>query len=189
MRKKWFRVTLRNKVLYKLWDYGLNWVSDIIQRTAGSAGSLNYCTPPEELAGETPDILEYLEFSFYNWCWYNDNSGIGKNKLGKYLGVSFRVGSLMSYWVLTANGTVVSRTTVSRVTNIKDQTDENKTSITKLDKEIQERLNDEAHIIVEEGKGESKYWSEHPFDCNPDFQDYFSHVVSNEEVTEADDEF
>ena len=105
----------------------------------------------------------------------------------KWIGISHRVGSLMPYWVLTVNVTVLSRTTVFRVTNIEAQTDENKSSITALDKAIQEFLNDKAHIIVEGGKGEPRDWSEHPFDKDPGFQEEFIHVVSNEEVAEADD--
>ena len=42
------------------------------------------------------------------------------------------------------------------VTNIEAQTDENKAKITALDKAIQERLNDKAHVIVEGNKGEPK---------------------------------
>ena len=44
-------------------------------------------------------------------------------------------------------------------------------------------------VIVEGGKGDPKDWSEHPFDRNPDFWEEFRHVVFNEEVTEADDDF
>ena len=32
--------------------------------------------------GETPEISEYLNFSFYYWCCYNDNAGLGETKLG-----------------------------------------------------------------------------------------------------------
>ena len=95
----------------------------------------------------------------------------------------------MSYCVLTASVTVVSRMAVSRVTNIEAQTDENKARITALDKAIQERHNDKSHVIVEGGKGDPKDWREHTFDRKPDVQEEFSHVVSNEEVTEADNDF
>ena len=88
---------------------------------------------------------------------------------------------------ITANGTVVSRTTVSRVANIEDQTDEKKERITALDKVIQERLNYESHVVVK-GGGEPKDWSEHPFDRDSDFKEEFSHFVSNNEVAEADNE-
>ena len=72
-----------------------------MQRNSGSAGSLNYHTSLEEVTGETSDILEYLDFSYYYWCWHNDNAGLGETKSVKWLGVSNHVGSLMSYWVLT----------------------------------------------------------------------------------------
>ena len=140
--QKWFRVIIIKNVPHIFWDYGLKWVSEIMQRTSGSAGSLHYHTSLEEVTSETPDISEYLDFLFYDWCWYNDNAGLGDTNLVKWLGISHRVGSLMSYWVLTATVTVVSRTTLSRVTNLEDQTDENKSRITALDKAIQERIND-----------------------------------------------
>ena len=61
--------------------------------------------------------------------------------------------------------------------------------ITTLYKAIQEHLNDKAHVIVERGKGEPEDWIEHPFDCEPDFHEEFSHIISNEEVAEADNDF
>ena len=98
----------------------------------------------------------------------------------KCLGVSHRVGSLMSYWVITANITVVSRTTVSRIINLDTQTDDNKESIAAFYKSIQEGLKDKAHIIVEISKGKTKDWCEHPLNSNPDFQEEFNHIVFNE---------
>ena len=78
---------------------------------------------------------------------------------------------------------------VSGVTNIEDQTDDKNTRIAAFDKATQESLNNKACIIVEGGKGEPKYWSEHPFNYNPDFQEEFDYIVSNKEVAEADDDF
>ena len=66
----------------------------------------------EEITGETPDISEYLDFGFYDWIWYKDNAGLGENKIGRWLGIAHRVGNLMSYWILTPTGHVISRTTV-----------------------------------------------------------------------------
>ena len=96
MRIKWFRVMLRKKVPHRLWDYGLKWVAEIMQRTAGSEGSLHYCTSLEEATSETPEISEYLDFVFYDWCWYNDNADLRESKLGKWMGVSQSIVSLMS---------------------------------------------------------------------------------------------
>ena len=75
------------------------------------------------------------------------------------------------------------------VTNLEAQTEEFKAGITALYKAIQERFNEKSHVIIEGGKGTMNYWSKHPSDCNPYFQEEFSHVVSNEEVVESDNDF
>ncbi len=86
----------------------------------------------QEVTGETVDISEYLDFSFYDHVWYKENAGLGVTLIGRWLGVSHRVGGLMSYWILTQKGTVISRTTVQRVTNLEKQTDEFKSLLMSL---------------------------------------------------------
>ena len=91
---------LKKKVPRWLWDYGVKWVCKVMQHTASTSRDLSGQTALEQLTGETPKISEYLDFTFYDWCWYNDNAGLGEMKLGHWLGISHRVGSLMSYWYL-----------------------------------------------------------------------------------------
>ena len=141
----------------------------------------------EQLTGETPDISEYLDFSFYDWCWYNDNAGLEETKLGHWLGVSHHVGSLMSYCVLTLKGHVISQTTVSRVTNLEKQQTDVKHHLAEFDSAITACFNDDAHILVEGGKIQLQDWSE-PVD-DLDILDEFHNVVSNPEVPEADQQF
>ncbi|KAI2498409.1 Reverse transcriptase (RNA-dependent DNA polymerase) [Fragilaria crotonensis] len=100
IRKKWFRVMVRKNLPKKLWDFGLQWVCDIQNRTANSARGLDGRCPLERVTGETVDISEYLDFGFYDWVWYRENAGLGETKLGRWLGVSHRIGKLMSLWVL-----------------------------------------------------------------------------------------
>ena len=152
LRKRWFRVMLKQQVPNRLWDYSIHWVCEIMQCTASNSGRLQGRTPLEQLTGETPDISEYLDFSFYNWCWYNDNAGLGGAKLGCWLGVSHHVGSLMSYWVLTLKGHVISRMSVSRVTNLEKQQTDVKHCLPELNSAITARFNDDAHVLVERGK-------------------------------------
>ena len=57
----------------------------------------------------------------------------------------------MSYWVLTQKGNVISRTAVSRVTNLEMQIDSTKSRLQEFDTGTIDRLNDEAHIIIEGG--------------------------------------
>ena len=132
---------------------------------------------------------EYLDFTFSDWCWYNNNAGLGETKLGQWLGVSHRVGSLMSYWILTQKGNVISPTMVSRVMNLETQVDSTKSCQQEFDTAITDRLNDEAHIIIEGGKSQPYDWSDHPFDEDLDFVDKFHSVVSNDKIKEANEEF
>ena len=82
IRKRWFRIMLKKKVPKQLWDYSIKWVCEVMQCTASTSGDLSRQTTLEQLTGETPEISEYLDFTFYDWCWYNDNAGLGETKLG-----------------------------------------------------------------------------------------------------------
>ena len=175
---------LKKKVPKRLWDYGIKWVCEVMQYTASTSGDLSGRTALEQLTDETPEISEYLDFTFYDWCWYNDNAALGKTKLGRWLGISHHVGSL-----LTQQGNVISRTMVSWVTNLETQVDSTKSRLQEFDTAITDRLNDEAHIIIEEGKSQPYDWSDHPFEKHSDFVDEFHLVVPNDEIKEADNEF
>ena len=63
LRKRWFRVMLKQWVPSRLWDYGVRWVCEIMQCTASNSGRLQGRTPLEQLTGDTPNISEYLDFS------------------------------------------------------------------------------------------------------------------------------
>ena len=78
------------------------------------------------MTGEIVDISEYLNFGFYDRVWYHENSGLGERLHGRWLGVYQRIGSLMSYYILTHTGSVISRTTVQIVTNLEVQIDDHK---------------------------------------------------------------
>jgi hypothetical protein len=62
VRKKSFRIMVRRNVPQRLWDYGLQWVCDIQNRTSNSSRGLDGRCPLERVTGETVDISEYLDF-------------------------------------------------------------------------------------------------------------------------------
>ena len=47
------------------------------------------------MTGETPDISEYFDFCFYDDVSYKENDGLGMKAIGRWLGLSHRVGRLM----------------------------------------------------------------------------------------------
>ena len=121
----------------------------------------------EKVTRETPEISEYVNFSFYDWCWYKENASMGEMKLGRWLGISHQTDSLMSFWVLTPSCRVVSRTSVQRVTQLEMSEEATQKRTAAFDKSIILWLCDHAHTLEEDGKVEPFDWSTHPFGDDP----------------------
>ena len=66
-----------------------------MRMTANSSRMLQGVTPLEEGTGKTPDISEYLDFVFYDYVWFIENSGHSDRSFIRWLGVSHRIGSQM----------------------------------------------------------------------------------------------
>jgi len=157
--------------------------------TSHTTFNLHGRTPMEEITGKTPDISEYLDFGFYDWIWYKDNAGLGENKIGRWLGIAHRIGNLMSYWILTVTGHVISHTTVQRVTNLELSTDEVKAKCKDHEQQVAERLRDENHIIPQQDGLQLQDWNDFPVEEDPDFIDEFQNVVSDPKIPEEDESF
>jgi hypothetical protein len=190
LRRKWFRIMVKKRVPRRFWDYGIRWVAETMQRTATTAGTMSVTVPMECVTGETPDISEYLDFGFYDRVWYWPNAGLGEPKLGRWLGVSHKVGSLMSYYILTDTCQVLSRTSVQRVTNLESQTEENEGRFKDFDNEIKRRLNEDDYP-TDGDKASPEEWAQYVSSdfYDEDFQKEFGFVVNDENIPEADEEF
>ena len=95
----------------------------------------------------------------------------------------------MSFWVITANGKVLSRTTVQRVTNLELQLDETKDRCTEFTSAITERLGNN-DLIVQNDDGEIMLpddWDDPSF--NIEFVKEFGRSIIDPMLREADQEF
>ena len=111
---------------------------------------------------------------------------MGEMKLGRWLGVSHQTGSLMSFWILTPSCRVVSRTSVQYITQLEMNEEATQKKTAAFHESVKQRLRDHVYILEENGKVEPFDWSTHPFDDDPDFQEEFNNVTSNEEVKDDD---
>ena len=68
---------IRMRLTQKLWYYGLMWISETLSLTHVTAGRGTYVghISLNQVAGQTSNILEYLDFGFYDQVWFKDNSG------------------------------------------------------------------------------------------------------------------
>ena len=105
----------------------------------------------EKVTGETPDISEWCDFSFYDQVWYWDtpSKGSPSSNIGRWLRILHRIGSSLSYWILTITGNVLSRTTVQHITKTEVDTESIKIKIQNFDEAINKRLGyDNFHLDV-----------------------------------------
>mgnify|MGYP003321204368 FL=1 len=127
----------------RLWDYGIVYESEILSRMSrGHDDRTGY----ERLTGKTPDISEWLDFTFYDLVWYYnlDNPDITDNarQLGRWLGISHRIGSDLTYWILTESGKVISCSTVQHVIASEQQSPTIKSMIDQFNSNVHSRLDD-----------------------------------------------
>ena len=112
VKRRFFRILTCQKVPMRLWDYLMIWISEtgslLVFRSKFANGRISL----ELITGETPDISEYLHFGFYDQVVFRNNAGLEKSTLGRWLGVSHKIGQLMVYWVLLIGGKPISCVTV-----------------------------------------------------------------------------
>jgi hypothetical protein len=121
--------------------------------------------------------------------WYKENAGLGKNRIGQWLGVADRVGNLMSYWILTETVSVIVRTTVQRVTSLELSTDEVKQRRQVYDQHVTDILKDANHVIPQGGDIVLQDWDDFLIENYRDFVDEFQNVVSDDQIPEEDSTF
>ena len=102
----------------KLWDYGFLWTTHFMQRTSKKSGVLRGILPLKDETVETPDISEHLDFCLYSHVSYKENAGLGMMAIERWLGEFHRVDELMSYYILTQKGMMISITTVQRLISL-----------------------------------------------------------------------
>ena len=187
IKKRWYRIMMKRSVPKRFWDYGIVWVCETGNLSVSSSRHAGGRTPLEIISGETPDISEYVDFGFYDWVSYRSNAGLGENSIGRWLGVSHRVGNLMSYWILTMNCTVISCVTVQRLTRMEQLKDEVQSVMRKFDNIISSKL-DAKDIDKTTSIQEQPQWNRLSTDEEDvDFDNDFNRVINDSSVLEADE--
>lgn len=129
----------------RLWDYCAKHQAKLRQFLPRQ--SLKGRTAYEQVTGKTPDISEYCDFDFYDLVWYHAGNhhdfSNDTRALGRWLGVSHRIGSDMCYWILTVTGQIISESTVQHVTRDDLVDQEISDQVEKFNDAVNERLNDE----------------------------------------------
>ena len=190
IKMRWYRIQTKKNVPNRLWDFGISYVCETGNIIPTSSKYSKGRTPIECISGETPDISEYIDFGFYDWVMFRNNAGLGTAELGRWLGVSHRVGQLMSYWILPSSGYPLSCTTVQRVTEMEKQTDEFQAKVKSFNEKVNFRIGDHVksadipdYELVKISPG-SLIDLEHEDD---EFYNEFNKAISDPLLKDADD--
>jgi hypothetical protein len=146
---------------------------------------VNSCIPLQNVTGETVDISNYLDFGFYDHVVYRHNAGLSESKIGQWLGVAKNVGTMLTFYVLTQTGQVVSKSSVERLKEIEKRTDEMKRKLEEFDVEIKQRLKLE-DLGTDGDKPDPHPWAD-LLDVDPDFREEFLRVYHDDKIKDADE--
>ena len=89
---RWYRLQTKKNIPNRLWDYRISYVCETGNIIPTSSKYSKRGTPTECILGETPDISEYLDLGFYDWVMFRNNAGLENSEIGRWLGISHRVG-------------------------------------------------------------------------------------------------
>ena len=185
LKRRWYHIMVKKSVPRRLWDYGITWISETGNLSVSSSRYANGRTSIEIITGETPDISEYIDFGFYDWVTYRSNAGLGELSIGRWLGVSHKIGQLMSYWILTKHGKVISCTTVQRLTQLEQQTDEWQTRMKKYDTDIVARIENVNNVLL--NVNDAPQWNRLTTDeYDADFIEEYVNRISDSSIKDAD---
>ncbi len=135
----------------RLWCFAYEYSADICCLLATGLYDLGGRTPYEIVMQHTPDISEYVIFKWYQWSYYWDELNKEK-KLCRWLGVASNVGQSMCYWILTANGEYIARSTVIPILPEDLNSTILKEQMTNFTESVHEEIGDHNKAVV---KGET----------------------------------
>ena len=185
IKRRWYHLMMKKKVPKRLWDFGITWICETGNLAVSSSRYANGRTSIEIITGDTPDISEYIDFGFYDWVTYRSNAGLGELSIGRWLGVSHKVGQLMSYWILTKYGKVISCTTVQQLTELEQQTIEWQDRMRQYDESIETKIENVSNVAL--NTHEVPQWNRLVTDeYDADFINIYHDRISDNTIKDAD---
>ena len=101
------------------WDYAAERRAKIMNLTFKNSFKLRGTNANQQIKGDPGDISNLCTFGFWDWCIFMEDTNsfpFPKPELGKVLGPAVDAGNMMAQWVCKANGTIVPRRTLRRLT-------------------------------------------------------------------------
>ena len=169
------RLMMHTQTPIRLWCFCYEFSADLLSLCATARYDLQGRSSYEHVVGYTPDITEYVSFSWYQWIYYWDQDSKEK-RLGKWLGPAHKIGQALCYYVLIDNAEFIARSSVIPVPDADLLSDEMKTMTTKFTSSVEDKIGNYRQPTFDVTKPESVYFSafDDPIDVddNVDFTEF-----------------
>jgi len=138
------RLMQRSGTPLMLWDLCCQYIVELCNRMVRPVPQQKGRTPYEILTGYTPDISEFLEFTWYQPVWYYEPTVFPAQTrhIGRWIGVAHKVSQAMCFWILPISGVPIAQTMVQPITKQDLENDEIKSQLKAFDLTIEEILFD-----------------------------------------------
>ena len=105
------RLMQRTGTPVRLWCFCYEYSADLLSLLATGRFDLQGHTSYEIVMHYTPDISEYVSYTWFQWCWYFDESTKSK-RLCRWLGPAHQVGQAFCSYILLDNAKHIARSSV-----------------------------------------------------------------------------
>lgn len=95
----------------RLWCFCYEYSADLLSLLASGRFELKGRTPYKVVMNYTPDISEYISYSWFQWCYYYDETTKTK-QLCRWLGPAHSIGQSFCSYILKENGEFLARSSV-----------------------------------------------------------------------------
>ena len=142
LKSKVRRIMRESNTPIRLIEFAMIYVSSIRNFVPSHIVGTRSRTPHELVHNETPDISEYATFNWFEFVWYWNPQDFQKQNIGRWLGVADSIGSGHVYYILTIKGTIVARSTVTKLSKDELKLDDINDTISKYKDNIKSILGD-----------------------------------------------
>ena len=130
----------------RLWCFCYEYSADVLSVLATGRYELQGRTSYEAVMHYTPDISEYVSFTWFQWCWYFDESTKSK-RLCRWLGPAHQIGQAFCSYVLLNNAEYIARSSVISIEDHELQSDHMQAERKKFMATIEEKIGNHRQAI------------------------------------------
>ena len=149
----------------RLWCFCYEYAADLLSLMVPNRFELQGRTPYEVVAGYTPDISEYVIFSWYQWCYYWDE-GSKEKAICRWLGPSKQVGQALCYYIHIHTNEYIARSSVVPIPDADFEKEEVKSQMKAFTDGVEAKIGNYKHPKYNPNKKKEIYYT--AFGDDPD---------------------